>query len=1612
MKHDEAETVDESGIGIQGADKLAQVFTFLREFSSLQNPVVRNLSEYPFSFHLSDAPIHPFISIPIRQGTSETDDFVIKVKRPELTSPPRIDEILQDWVVASQDPDKRPVCRDALNRPSDDGTITEKFSDNEERVSAWANWLASWERWAVAERPNRIADRFFQKIYGIRALLERESESYELVLGDGNLVCAEVAIDHPIVSQRVILDFDPHIPEFTVRVADAESELNMALLWELPEKNSEEIVACKKELAEQGLSPADPAGIKPYFNRAKMVVSYGEFFESHPLGERRCFIYTSPAIFLRRRSGGFNEAIQKIIGAIPKMPELPPALVQICGIVNPLLSLDTESSGESETHYGNEREDILFTKPANREQVQIVDRLNRHGTVIVQGPPGTGKSYTIGNIIGHLLAQGKRILVTAHTTKALQVVRDQVVDELRSLCVAVLGDDAAGQSELEKAVTSILEHLNEDPKQLRREAAPLVEKRKALLREIKVARGKSLLARSQEYREISFGGEGISPSQAARAIKDGMLKHDWIPGLVFESDAPPMEISEIIRLYGTNSEISVDEEWELRLNNPSLKDLPTPARFVELVTLLNESDTNDKVTGREFWTVAPRAADAESLNEASLLCNAAPQLLDSESWRFAVVAESMSSPDLRKKWEDTAKAIRKVEAEAHEFSRIAAEHGPEMGSQTGITEAEQLGHLLEIEAHISEKGRISGLSLLLKPRWKLLLASCTVNGRKPTRAEEIAAISGMLKIRESRRLLILRWERTMAPLGAHSTEQLGTEPERILIHYASEIETLVDWNEKFLEPLKTHLLAAGFNWDAFLASIPPEYAANGHLWRLKTAICTILPPILAARINHYNHQVASEEMNAATASLREVSENDGASRVTRTLMSAVETRDFDAYGQAFEVLADLERKRPIQELRFALIEKIQSFAPDWSEAIRSRKDPHNEDVAPGNGDVKAAWRWRRLNQELEKRASETPDNIEKQIEEMAARLFELTATIAGKLAWAHQLESLEGNQRARMALTGWQQTIQRLGRGTGRSAAARRQKAREEMRQAKEAVPVWVMPLKKVLENFDPVETRFDAIIIDEASQCDVLGLVPLFMAKTIIVVGDHEQVSPDAVGMKQDDIDRIVASFLHGIPQSHLYDGKASIYQFAQRAFSGTIMLREHFRCDSKIISFSNRLCYGGKIVPLRDTSRVLTQPALVPFKVEGFNIGKTNESEALTTAALIMACLERKEYQHHPDGKSVTFGVISLRGTEQADRIRAILTQRLDLALIDRHRIICGNPAQFQGDERDVVFLSMVDSPAGGGPIRLRQEDRFKKRFNVAASRARNQAWLVYSLDPQVDLQQADLRRRLIEHVLDPNALEEQIVDAERQAESEFERRVLRRLVGESYLVHPQWKVGKYRIDMVIEGERHRLALELDGDRYHPPEKLVEDMERQAMLERAGWRFVRIRGSQFFRDEDKALQPLYEKLEQMEIRPRSDAGSNQPSEAEAITLIRERASCILAEWNNGNLTGQLPRQEHTPPHHVTEFQRTNESAPEISQPDVHEVNQPEPSQAVLFDEKSPLKRPFTFERLVAYTGRPLGEIQRIAWHACHWAGDSNESIPLRAAQAIAVALDINLAE
>ena len=196
--------------------------------------------------------------------------------------------------------------------------------------------------------------------------------------------------------------------------------------------------------------------------------------------------------------------------------------------------------------------DILFSKPANAEQYEIAARLTKAKAVLVQGPPGTGKTHTIANLLGHLLSQGKTVLVTAHTTKALRVLRRQVDGALQPLCLSVLEGDADSQAQLSRSAQDIAERLlRSDAATLRREAALLRDKRRKLLAVAERLRRRLRDARFSEVDEVVLGGEGLSPIEVAKRVKANADRDGWIPGPLQPGILCPLTEMEVRQLYAT-----------------------------------------------------------------------------------------------------------------------------------------------------------------------------------------------------------------------------------------------------------------------------------------------------------------------------------------------------------------------------------------------------------------------------------------------------------------------------------------------------------------------------------------------------------------------------------------------------------------------------------------------------------------------------------------------------------------------------------------------------------------------------------------------------------------------------------------------------------------------------------------------------------------------------------------------------------------------------------------------------------------------------------------------------------------------------------------------------
>lgn len=535
------------------------------------------------------------------------------------------------------------------------------------------------------------------------------------------------------------------------------------------------------------------------------------------------------------------------------------------------------------------------------------------------------------------------------------------------------------------------------------------------------------------------------------------------------------------------------------------------------------------------------------------------------------------------------------------------------------------------------------------------------------------------------------------------------------------------------------------------------------------------------------------------------------------------------------------------------------------------------------------WKWRRLISWLDElHLGDSISKISKELRILKNQEMDLVKSLVEVSAWIH----LKGRvtKRQKEALASFALSMTKGGKFLGKYASKHLNDAKNSLKIGSSAVPVWIMPVNRIHQLFpDPKAGMFDVVIFDEASQVDTRGLNIAYVGKKLLVVGDEKQVSPTSF-TNQNKVTDLITRYISAVPNSQHFSNTSSLFDIAKIKMTDTITLTEHFRSIEEIIGFSNALSYDGKLKVLRDQlPKYRLEPVLEAVFVEdGFEEtnAKVNKPEAKAIVEKLKEMLQDDKYKETgEEGKTqpITFGIISILGKDQQKYITKLISEEIPSKEIEKRKIVCGDPYVFQGDERDIIFISMVKAPDFQNPektiMALGDGDKKmnKQRINVAMSRAKNKMILFHSIPKDKLANPNDLRKRILDWFYNHKTEEKRSglqtirEEVERGRASEFEYDVAEIIINKGYKVIPQYEAAGYRIDFVIQGENARLAVECDGDKYHNQiDKWQEDIERQQILERSGWNFWRIAGSAFYSHGHSSLDSLWEKLDEMGISPR----------------------------------------------------------------------------------------------------------------------------------------------
>lgn len=1479
-------------------DKAVRIFRYLRELKRLNAPVVRDLAAYreqPVWVH--DIPTGPGVKCAFHESNAEEGTW-LEVRKQRLPPVPQPPPDCRTWIRDGKfiDPDSLPVLLDAIdNEP--DGRTTKRLVDEPDVCSAFERYLSTqWKPWADRYRVVYPAYALYNRLFEIHAELKKAGEKLELVMGLGLLIWRHksVHIRRHFVVAPAQLSFDPQNGVISIRPALGSSHAQFEHDFVDDILHRDQVKNAATSLDELG-NVCSEAELGPLLNRVTNLLpesNYAPCLEYKRPFTDKPVVSFAPAFILRKRGElAWIKAFDSIITSLEAGGNIPANVAALTDAKH----TPGADNGARTGRNGNPSHEcvdgrVYFPLVSNDAQRRIVLRTARSDGVLVQGPPGTGKSHTIANLICHYLALGKRMLITSQTPRALKVLKDKIAAGYQGLCVSVLGNDPDSLNNLNEAVQAFNEHYANKPDAVHeKNALNQLGERLDLTRQ-EIAETQTNLRQLSEfqYREHVFGPYSGNLMQLAQSIAADSRRFDWVPPFTYsEHELPPTQ-SEVDSFFEATKTMTSERTREISQRTPDEGMLPDETTFEAKVREYTEYkhiiERNRHLIEQQHFVLVRRARKQQLEQAYAALQILGPMLVTLRSHRSRWVAQLRADiwVEADVKWrhllQETISGldyVRKIrESEQLLRSELASPNCPD--------ECVLLRETESCLDHIEPSERVKLIWRLLSPSGRRswgYVSKCTLDGQLMKNRQDIDRL---------RRYLLIR--QRVAELRKIWSEFGQSLPDMLWVAVA-DLNELAHELGKLLDVVE-HLREARMRLGAIDAQLVPDWHDEDTVNRIQELLLLGLQNLVLDASDAWFYSLQRK--------LQDITDSGNAHRSCQALLQAVCDKSPKHYHKALAAVRALLAEKKRYEWWKAFWSALTDNKRVFFKYIR-------EHVLDADIDAKLlewedAWHFSTARAFLDRHlAEDEQDRLQSELKNLQDAEKELIVELGSRKAWFSCMQALKSYEI--QYLRAWAQAVKRIGKGTGKWANKHRREAQRALNRCRTAIPAWIMPLYRVVESVTIQPGAFDVVIVDEASQSGPEALILPYLAKQCIVVGDSEQIAPESFADRER-VYRLIEELLYDIPHSERYDPETSLYSHAEIRYPETILLNEHFRCMPEIIQFSNNAFYHGRLRCLRQYPPNRLEPLVTVHTKRGYREdgSKVNKYEGDAIVSKILDCCRNPRYE------GLSMGVISLVGNDQAKHIDSLLRAQLDPQEMNARNIVCGDAYSFQGDERDVIFLSMVADPNTGTILAKPSDGR---RINVAASRAREQMWIFHSFEPK-DMSSASFLHKLLTYALEPRREIDpaDLESAQKLFESNFEEDVFNAIADRGYHVQPQFVCAGYRIDLVVSGMRGRIAVECDGDIWHGPERLEQDMERQRLLERCGWTFWRIRGSEYYRDPVLAMEPLWRLLEDYGIHP---AGKSMAVVVESAAEPDMGETDVPSGAETG--TGIQPHSEPTPP-------------------------------------------------------------------------------------------------
>ncbi len=1067
--------------------------------------------------------------------------------------------------------------------------------------------------------------------------------------------------------------------------------------------------------------------------------------------------------------------------------------------------------------------------PCDPTQAGSIDRARVGKSYIIQGPPGTGKSQTITNLIADYVARGKRVLFVCQKRAAIDVVFHRLRQQGLDLLCCLVHDAQADKKEVIRDLKATYETF------LAADAAPAEAER----------RRDDLLARVARDREP-------------------LERFDRAMGQVAPGAGVPLRtlLHRLVRLRGALPTLAPEES--ARLPDYALW-TEHRERLSRLAAALAEATPDGVLAGHPLHSLSPLLAHEER----------------------PVAALQRGVQGARRQQASLAEALPGCGGSTLASCDAALAHAQALAPLAERSLLALLDPASEASRHLAEARRTlaeeAGRVALLREEnrwWKERLS--------PSDLRDVLALARSLEGRFGN-FFRPSWWRLRRILYAHyDLAKHVVPPSWVSVLEGLEREQSA---EKALHESRA-AASSRYRWERGLDDLA------AHVEALRSAEAASSP--FHARLLAEPARIAkAAAAGPALAALRET---------CATVVVAEPEETLDALGERLRRIDEASDALPDFLRCLGLLGKIGT---DLARVLR--RLPHRLESIEGAMALATLERTLREDRVLARFRGRTRDEalarVEKGIAELKASNAECVRERARRRFLDHASPAAEKESAKRYA-RGRRELEHEFGK-TMRYRSIRDLLESDAGTVMLDLKPVWLMSPLSVSDILPLAEGIFDVVLFDEASQIPLEEAVPaLFRAPQGIVVGDAMQLPPTSFFAARRDEDEQLDIEVEG--EALTYDLSANSFLNQAGKNLPSTLLGWHYRSRSEaLISFSNAAFYEGRLLTVPEEE--IGNPAAGEIRIEdpaegadrlgdllsrslsfhriacGVYAKRRNAPEAAYIARLIRALLR--------SGEGKTIGVIAF-SEEQQDEIETALERlaREDAGfatLLEREwereidgqfsGLLVKNLENIQGDERDIVLLSVCYGPDEGGKVRMHfgpiNQAGGEKRLNVAFTRAKHQMAVIASMGHEAITNVGNEGANALRHYL-------RFAEAISKGEGDVARGVLEALCGRAkqegrppppdavvdeleaamrergYRVDRRIGQSGFRCDAAVcrAGDKaYRLGVLVDTEAHYRESDLIErDLMRPRLLEAFGWKIETILTKDWWEDPAGVLRRI----------------------------------------------------------------------------------------------------------------------------------------------------------